>query len=524
MWLDDENQQNQNQQNQGLNQPSVGAGGGVSQPTGTTGNPSTITPVQSHQPAQQFATVQDYLKSNKPQGEKLGEAFTGRLNTSATNEQNTIGQAATQTKSDIATNTPAYDANLVSEAVATPTSVANDPNKLSSFINQWNASYKGPASFESSANYTPAAQAANEAAQKGQEVATTGGRQQLLKDEFGVRGSGNQGLDQAILQTSSYFPKVQESANTFKSVGDYLQNQSNDISTQAQTAQKAADDAKANTQNAFTGALSGFQTDLSGRTKTAQDQASQAIAKYKTDLQSGDPDTITKDLKESGVDDATAKSIVDYITSLSKNYGIKPDIQSSLIGNPATDITNANVATSDDYQKAQALQKLTGVDYSGVLNPADAAKANTGTVQNTAFKTPAVSSYLKNQLQIQDKSALSSTPTLNWDDVNSGKTGSDAATKTVQDIIDAGKRQGIDPHKNPALDSIHSNAMQGLQAIILGRENINSRPVAKTYADAAVAAMIGKGETEQTAKAYVNKWVVDLGKQVGIQNEPPIYK
>lgn len=526
MWVDSSQDEEQKQNGQVGGTLNVGAGGGTAsgQPTGINGNPSTITPVQSNQPQQQFATVQDYLGANKQQGEDLGQKFTSGLTDTASKEKSTIDTAVAGAGNDITAGTTTYNPDLVTKAQADPTSVANSPDDLNSFLKQWNAAYTGPSSFETSTEYAPATAASNEASQNAAEVSSTGGQQQLLHDNFGVYGQGNQGLDQAILQNSSYYPTVQAAAPAFKSIGDYLSSQSTALDAQAQKAQADTDAARTQTQGAFANSLTGFQNDLNTRVAAAQKNAQDTVEGYSKDISSGNIPAVQHDLQVSGADPDTIKSITDYLTELNGSYQIKPNIPTSLLANPSVDINSANVATPQDYAKAAALSQLTGVDYSGVLNPNNAAQAGTGDLAHGAIKAGNVADYLKQGLTTQDQSLVATTPTLNWDAINRGQYSSEDAVNQVQNIVDAGKRQGVKPANNTALNSLNSNAMQGLQAIILGKNDINTRPVAKVYADTAVAAMMGLGQSKEQAQQYINTWIQQLGAQVGTENVPPIYK
>lgn len=526
MWLDQPEDEEKKAQVDGQNQPSIGAGAGSAptQPTGTTGNPSTISPTSPTAPRQDFATVQDYLGANKQQGEQLGQKLTSSLGESLGKQKDTIAGAANQAKSDVTGGTTGFDSSLVSSALEDPTRVAGDTNQLESFLGQWNAQYKGPESFETSTAYDPAAAAANEAKTKQAQIESAGGQQQLIQDQFGVYGQGNKGLDQALFQNASGFSTAQDQAKQFGGIGDYLSQQAKDVNTAAKTAKDVTGQTQANTRGAFEGNLTNFQAGLNAKTAASRKTADDVIAKYQKNLASADPDKIKANLAEANVDPAVASNIVEYLTALNTNYGIKPEISSAYIGNPAVDITNATVASPEDYAKAAAYEKLTGVNYGGVLNPADAAKAKTGLGQTGTLKGNDLKRYLSDKLGIQDKSLLGTKPVLDWTAVNDGKVNSVQAKKQVSDILAAGKRQGIDPTKNPALDSIDSNAHEGVQAIIKGGENINTRPALKVYADTAVAAQIAKGKTEKEAQQEINKWINQLAYQIGNKTGvPPIY-
>lgn len=516
MWI--EGQDEEQNKNQNPNPLSVGTGGGSSQPGGVTGNPSTINPVQSSQPKQEFATVQDYFSANKPQAEQLGQQFTNKLTENAANQKSTISGAATQAIGDITANTVNPDAGIVSKAQLNPTEVANDPNQLQSFLKQWNAAYKGPESFEASNQYENAAKAGNAANQTAEELKTTGGQQQLLQDEFNVYGQGNKGLDQGLLQTSSYFPKVQEQAKEFKNVGDYLSQNAATVNDLASQAKNATEQTKVNARTPFATSLTDFQTDLNNRTTAAQNKAKDVLARYQGDLSSADPAKVSADLKEAGVDDTTAKNIVYYLGALNKDYNINPNVPSSYIGNPNVDITPSTVASKEDYNKAAALNKLTGVDYSGILNPADISKAGTGTLPQQAFKSQDLENYLKQSTEIQDKSILQKAPTL--------PTNATASKQMVSQYLNAMARQGIQPKNEaelaklaPNLDKLYKQAQQArLSRNAAGQPNTE----AAKAGDEVVTALQAYFEGGNTPALPTNRPVtpsVSKGSSEQIQNQ-----
>ena len=385
--------------------PSIGAGGGAVQPTGTQSNPSTESPASGPQPEQKFATVQDYLGANQQQGEQLGQNFTAKLGDTANQERSTIAGAADTAKNDINANNIAFDSNIVNTAVNDPTKVANDPGQLDSFLKQWNASYKGPESFEASTSYGTAADAATKANEKGEQLKTAGGQQQLLQDEYGVYGQGNKGLDQALLQTSSSYPKVQDQAKEFGTIQDYLRQQAGDVNAAAKTAKTTTEQTKASTQTPFANKLTEFQGDINSRVGAARTQAD-AGNTIKRDLASGDSASLTKDLAAAGISNTDTESISQYLSQLNNEYQQKPDLINYYTANPSVDVNPANVATPEDYAKASAYQKLTGVNYGGVLNPAEASLAGTANTKPQIDST-GLSSYLHDTRNLKDNEFLS---------------------------------------------------------------------------------------------------------------------
>jgi len=510
-----ENPDEEQNKNQSSSSPAIGAGGGgAASPTTTattpaTGNPSTIQPVQTNQPNQSFATIQDYLGANKPQGETLGNQFVGTVGQGLNTAKSAIDTSAQNAQNQITSGTVKQNTDLTNEALKTPTAVTGDAGKLAEFQKEYNAQYSGPSSLESSDQYENASKAANEASQTGEELKTTGGREQILQDKFGVYGQGNKGLDQGLLQNSSAYSNVAPLQQGFQSVQDYLKAASGSTADAAKQARETTEATKANTQKAFAGNLSSFQDKLNSEVSVAQQAAQTAGSKIQTDIKSGNLDALSEDLQKAGVSPENLTTISQYLQTLSKDYGQNPEISNYFTQNP---ITAANVASPEEYANAQAYKQLTGTDYSGVLNPADAAKAGTAN-PNASVNPQELTSYLKQSVDTQDKSLVNTNPTLDWNAINAGKVSSDEAVHSIQKIIDAGKRQGIDPANNPALQSMESNAFQAVQAVVQGRGDLTSKPF-QTYMNVAKASLKAKGQSEEQAHALMDSWIQALQQKM----------
>lgn len=471
MWLDspDDNEQNPNNRLTSPTNTSVGAGGGSggvigggsSAPAGS--NPSTVNPIQPSQPTQQFGNIQDYLKGNQQQGEALGQTFTENLANTATNEKSAIDTAANQAQNDINAGSTAFNSNLVNQAASNPTSVANNPNQLQSFLGQWNAAYTGPSSFEASTEYAPAVSAAQEASTTANELGTAGGQKQLLNSITGTTGEGNQNLDQAILQNSSYAPQIQNAASNFNSINNYLGQQASALDTQAQQAAANTAATQQQTQAAFANAPSTFQNNLNAKVTNAQNAAQQTGSQIQQDLVAGNPTAIATDLQKAGVDPSQIQNITSYLTSINKDYsGVTPTQGQSLAQNysfnPNPAITPANVASSQDYANAQALQQLTGVDYSGILNPSNASQAGAPGNPNQ-INGSNISSYLNKQLNQQDTQLLANQPNIGQDVRNMGNP--TLMANYAQKYVDALQRQGQLSANNPLIQSLYQQALSG---------------------------------------------------------------
>lgn len=404
MWLDPKQQDNELKNPSQEGGPSVGAGSSGAEATGANGttanNTTSMTPLTStKQTPQKFATVQDYLKTNQPQAEDLGQKFTNQLDTTYGNQKSTIDSAANQAKSDINSGAVSFNQDLVNDATEDPTKIVDDPNKYALFNKQWNASYAGPESFEKSNSYNQAAGALNNANQIKGQLGTTGGREQLIQDQFGVYGQGNRGLDQALLQSSSAFPAVQGKEAQFGSIQDYLNQQSQSVNPNVAKAKETTDNTKAAFQNAFTGQggiVPTFQNSLQERTTNKIAEAN----KNNADLQSAieNNKALTADqIKLLGI------SPEQYNLLLEKNReAASPDLYTSTasssvapetnitnlkdyltVKNPAAQISKENTATTQDYARDAALAKLTG--GSSFLNQGEIGKAGTANTDAVDF-------------------------------------------------------------------------------------------------------------------------------------------
>lgn len=457
MWLEKDN--NEDPYNRGnvagktVNAPNVGSGAGGGAPLGAgEGNQTNVTPAGNNPvaavPQQKSATVQDYLGANKEQGNQLGQQFQSKLNDVGTKDTQAIDSAASTVKSQAQAGATAYDPTLVNKAFNAPTAVANDPNQLQSFLKQWNASYTGPASFEATDDYNKANAAATDAQTHATEVADAGGRKQILQDDFGVYGQGNKGLDHTLLQNSDNFGDVLATGKNLASLPDYLASKASDVDA---TATKAAADTaatKQNTQDLFQNSLTNFQTGINNKVSADQQAATSTVNQIKSDLASGDVNKINADLQKSNLSPSDRATIQDYLGKLNSIYAVKPDLNNYYTYNPNTDINKDTVASADDYAKAAALQKLTGVDYSGVLNPANVSKADTWNKSTSGFNGPSLQAYLKSSLGQQDTELMGkggvadAAAKLGMPNLLNNPADTSSWTKFAQNIIAAAQRSG----------------------------------------------------------------------------------
>lgn len=399
MWVNED--KDNEEQNTALN-PAVGGGaGGTSDNPSNTANVSSPAPMKQQQAPNRFASVQDYLKTNRTQGQELGQNFLNKTQDIATNTQKDVSDSAANVKNTINTNQPTFDQGLIDQAKADPTKITGNESTMNSFLKQWNNSYGGPSNFENTTDYTKASEAANKAGQTAEQLKTLGGREQILQDQFGVYGQGNKGLDQALLQTSDKFGDIQNTVPKLNSVQDYLKAQSAEIQNQATAAQQQAQNNKEQFQGAFTGGggiVNQFKTGLDTRLADTQATAAantkevqDAIAQNKqlSDKQLGllgitkeqYSDLLNKAQQVAQIGAATPEGMVGTANVSNPKANISNLKDYLTLQNPSAQITRENVASAEDYARDAALAKLTG--GSSYLNQGqvnEAGKASTDMV------------------------------------------------------------------------------------------------------------------------------------------------
>lgn len=395
MWLEKKEEEFQKNAPGQTNAPQIGAGGGaapVGSTTPTTG--PTTSPVASPQTTQKWATAQDYLSANQPQAAELGQKVETSLTGTLGQQKSAVDTAAQSAQKEIESGTTAFNPNIAKTAVEKPTELTSSPERLQDFLGQWNATYTGPTSFESTESYTPAAEAVTKAKEIGENIKTPGGRTQLLQNQFGVYGAGNQALDTSLLSTAENYGNIQQLAPQFTGLQDYLGQKSAGLSGAAQQAQQTTQGTQQQTRAALEGNLQKFQTDLATRLDTSKAEAKAKTEHYIADLASGNVDKVAEELRAAGLPEDQIKPIIDNLNILANQYKYSPNLEQGYSFNPETAMTKENVATPEDYAKAQAWAQLTGEQgYTTTLNPEQATQAGTTPNPQTGF----IPDYLKQQ-------------------------------------------------------------------------------------------------------------------------------
>lgn len=361
--------------------PTTGGGGGAA-PAAGGGNPMQAPTAPSA--SQGFANINQYLAANKDQAPQVAGTIASNLNNQYTGLQGTIDTAANQAGEAVKGGSTAYDPNLVNSAVSNPSGFAADPNNLAAWQKQYSAAYTGPTSFETSAGYGKAADAANKAGQTYQMGQTGGGYSQLLNQIEKNPTVGKTALDKSLIQADPNAQQtVQGALSPFKGIQDYVSGKSAEIGKQASDAAQQTQQTAQKTQEATQGAITGFGQDLSNKLKTAtaaRETGNADVQSLNSKVLSGQP-LSAEDLSKLGVNGEQYKQTQDLYDQMKKTYGnqISPQVSTPYYtqgtANPNTP-TAEGLATPEDFARESAFEKLTG-NQLGILQNDQADKAGT---------------------------------------------------------------------------------------------------------------------------------------------------
>ena len=389
-------------------------GGGTN--SGTVGAGSSPTPSAGGQ----FASLNQYLSANQGQAAPLAGKLTPGINQEYKN-LDTQNNATIAGINNQVTNAPGYtpsNPSVLTAEAANPVSFTGDQGNVKQFQSLLNNSYGGPTSAESTSGYANQQSAINNAIAAGTANTTTeAGRENLLSQNEATPTTGVTALNSAILsQDPNALASVQNAYKPFNNLLTNLQTGAQGVDTTISKEQSdAAASAKA-ANDAIASQIAGLNAGVTGELTAAQQKAAAQNAQVKADLAAGTPSAT--DLQAMGMtsDQWNALSSADKaaataqtVTSNKGQFGatsgtttIDPT-QFLTQANQNAVINAANVATPEDYAKAQAFQTLLqGMNLqtpAAIINPATATQAGTAptnlnqydyqTALNTATSTKA---------------------------------------------------------------------------------------------------------------------------------------
>lgn len=357
---------------------STGAGAGASK----AGAPSSAgTPTQFGSSASKLG---DYLTANAPQIQGQADKVTSGLNQQYGQVQGDITNAANQFGQSVQGGYTAGNQDVVNQAVANPTGFASDPNNVKAFQGQYNDTYSGPTSYESSQPYGAIQGEVQNAVQNAGLLGTQAGLQNYLgQTQGGNQTQASNTLDTLLLQGNPQAQQqIQQAAGQFNNLTNQFGQSTAGANQSVQAAQQAAQDAQQYAQGQYGNAVTGFNTNLQNEltaANTGNTSYNSQIDALRSQLQSGDLS------KAPGLDTGLSNW-------MSQTYN---PWQTSIAGVPGYNEPSANyvnalpsnvnpqvpqlgqVASAQDYATMAALGQLGGSPIQSQLDPTQSAQAGT---------------------------------------------------------------------------------------------------------------------------------------------------
>lgn len=171
-----------------------------------------------------FTNFNKYLEMNQPQAEGLGQKVASGIQNKTNQANEALQTGQNEFNQKLSAATPALTPEQLKEAAKDPAKFVQDPDNISKFASTYAGEYGGPGAFSDVSNYQDLIAAVQKAAQSAEQVKTTGGREELIKDIYQKperAKAGMLGLDEALLKgTSGAITPVQEQAKEAGKIGD----------------------------------------------------------------------------------------------------------------------------------------------------------------------------------------------------------------------------------------------------------------------------------------------------------------
>lgn len=353
----------------------------------------------------QFASLNQYLTANQGKAEPLAGKITADVGKQYQGLEAAGQQALQQIGSKVSANTGAENAQqTLAEQAANPVSFASDPGKVKSFQNLLTASYGGPQSAESTAEYAKQQADINKTIAEGQKsVQSEAGRQNLLAKTANRPTSGVTALNSAILSHSpEALAAVENSYKPFQGLLSGLDTGAAEANKTIAAQQEKAATARKEASEALKGQIGALNQDVTAKTAAAQKALADQNARIKSELAAGNVSDqslqalgITRDQWNSLSAAQKAAATSQDVYSNQRQFGATTGTANINLGDfltqqdPNQVINMANAATKEDYDKAQAFKTLMGNLNFGapdlVLNPNAAAQAGKAPTDVTDF-------------------------------------------------------------------------------------------------------------------------------------------
>lgn len=353
----------------------------------------------------QFASLNQYLTANQGNAEPLAGKITADVGKQYQGLE-TAGQQAIQSiGSKVAGPTGAENAQqTIAEEAANPVSFANDPSKLQSFQKLLTANYAGPQSAESTDEYAKQQADINRTIAEGQSsVQSEAGRQNLLAKTAAKPTSGVTALNSAILSNSpEALASVENSYKPFQNLLTGLQSSAAEQNKAIAAQQEAVANARKQGAEALKSQVGELNQGVTQKLTAAQKAAADQNARIKSEVASGNVSDqslqalgLSRDQWNSLTAAQKAAATPQDVYSNQRQFGATTGTANIDLGgflnqqDPNALLNAGNVATKEDYDKAQAFKTLIGNLNLGTpdlaINPNAASQAGTAPGQFNKF-------------------------------------------------------------------------------------------------------------------------------------------
>lgn len=319
-----------------------------------------------------FTNVQNYLNANKGYNSGNG-GFAGQTYNNLANQgqnlNNQVDSANTQFGTQSQAGRNQYDQSAVTNALADPNSTVGNAQSYAQFEQSLNGGYGGPQNIANASqlqnqtqNYQGLTNLANNA----------NGRSALLQQLYGSPSynQGQQNLDSMLLQSNpSQLKTLQSASQLGNAANNNLNNVTNQATQQAQQYQQEA----ANTNKLTNSALNNTTTDFTQGLNTALTNLQN---KYSTDLNNAH--------SQLGANNVS--------TALASQLGLNPNTTlynlnlNDYLNSSAPTLSLNNVASQNDVNKANALDKLANNNSLASLNLNPTAAPSEYNFNNAGFQ------------------------------------------------------------------------------------------------------------------------------------------
>lgn len=359
-----------------VSKPGSGLVGGGNQTQGGAGAaPSEKAQGSTPGNASPFVGINEYLKTNKQQSGKLGGQVGGFVGGKIDNANQKLAGAEQDFGNQVDQSTVKLDQNLVNQIKADPTRLTQDPNKVNQ-VKAMAKGYAGPSDFQTNQAFQGVKGDLDKANTAVGNLANSQGQKQLLTEQqLETRGGklnrGAATLDQALLQASpearaALKPTEEKGAQLKSNIDTTIANAMNKVAG----AQKQSAETNQAMKDLYNQQYAEQQAQLQKRAADTNAAVKQRMSDVRARAFGGATD---EDLGFLGLSRGDYDSLMNDFKQYAPQEGLTGAANSFGSFLRSTGDANANVqnvASAEDYARAQALRELSGFGGEYLNNPA----------------------------------------------------------------------------------------------------------------------------------------------------------